>query len=195
MSQLSRFGAIAVLIALAAVLPFAAADQRPAPAGVDVTRPASAATRLNQSLKALYEVVSRKRPKPNEVGTLAATLTADLEQVAALDAEIQKLGPGLGDPGLKGVALRHRALAWLHGWAAFARLAEAAGGRHADALLDPAGKSAPGPAAHGVPTDRRGRRAGPAPPPAGRPDRVRHGPRVPQAVGYGPTAGLPARRA
>ncbi|AWM36978.1 hypothetical protein GobsT_51400 [Gemmata obscuriglobus] len=141
MNRLTQFGAIASIIALTAALPFVGADQRPKPAAVDVTRPASAAARLNQALKALYESVDRKQPRPEEVGELARTLNENLKQVDALGAEISKLGPGVADHELKERALRYRALAWLHGWATFARLAETAAkaeqpaGRHTEALI------------------------------------------------------------
>lgn len=116
---------LAALLAVLISIPDAkSADERPRAAEVDVNSPGPAAAALNESLKDLYLSLERRAVTPGEFGAITRVLHANVAQLAKLDGPIGKLGGGAGDDeALKPTALRHRALAWLHGWASLSRLA------------------------------------------------------------------------
>ena len=110
MTHLIRLAALTALLAAAVTIPITIADERPKAMQVEVSRPASAANKLNRSLKAMYESLVATSPKPDEIKTLAEELNKNLDRLSQLDVWIERLGPGLGDPELKQTALRYRAL-------------------------------------------------------------------------------------
>ena len=83
---------------------------------------ASTVLALNARLRALYLEVNTLHFSGSPIDKVNQ-LIAGIEELRAVDAEVALLGPGVTDYLLVDDANRSRAMAWVHAWAIFSRLA------------------------------------------------------------------------
>ena len=89
--------------------------------------PESSAFNINSHVKALYDDLLSKTDQQIPLSGDVQALISNLLLLRDLDPDIRALAPGILDSRLRKEANLYRAMAWLHSWAVFSRLATASG--------------------------------------------------------------------